>query len=36
MEDFLEAIGEMEVSDAFREGIRLLAEKHDFRPPPKR
>ena len=36
MERFMEHIGEPEVSDVFREGVRLYAESKGFGPPPKR
>jgi hypothetical protein len=36
MEAFLAHVGETEVSDAFREGIRRYAEATGFRSPPKR
>lgn len=36
MEDFMEMLGEPEVSDVIRESIRRYAESAGFRPPPKR
>lgn len=36
MVEFMEATGELEVSDVLREGVRLLAEKKGFREPPRR
>lgn len=36
MDGFMDHIGEPEVSDVFREGVRLYAERKGFPPPPKR
>jgi hypothetical protein len=36
MDEFLAHVGETEVSDTFREGVRRYAEAVGFRPPPKR
>lgn len=36
MKRFLDHIGEKEVSDVFREGVRRYASATKFEPPPKR
>jgi hypothetical protein len=36
MKEFVTHLGEPEISDVFREAIRLYADAKGFRPPPKR
>ncbi len=36
MREFMAFLGETEVSDVFREGLRKYAESAGFRPPPRR
>lgn len=36
MEAFMEYVGESDISETFREGVRLYAEAKGFRSPPNR